>query len=180
MTLNLLEADIVRAVANEGDVEYSFGLWHLSKFFLLKRNSKKNRSFSFDFQKERSLYSGKRIDLFGQTKNGRCKWIIEFKIHGTTDSLVQLEGYADEVYPDAHQNKRFHYVQRTLIARTFDDDCLFFAEKLGIQVLQLNAITKSIQELRPVVDLERRRRRLPAASHHYGILRYDIDGGIHG
>jgi len=118
-----------------------------------RRRSKRVEDIKLRFFREHTLPSGKRMDLFAKNRTGRFAWVIEMKVHATMAALKQVIEYADEVdeeYFLPWSSYRFRLTQKTILARSFDDDMLYFAEKLGVGLLQYNQITRKhfrIQEL---------------------------------
>lgn len=171
MAFQLSEAQIVDHIWNQREDDGSIEV--LGEQFVLK-NKHAGSPFQLRFHREKTLASGKRIDIYGETKNKRVRWAVEFKIHASADALVQVDRYATELGWERTSSRLF-FIQRTIIAQSFDADSLYLAKKLGIQVLQFNLIARRLFELRPVVQLHKHGRRgLLADSEFY------IEGAIDG
>ncbi len=150
MALEFSEAEIVKRVIGSTD---------LYEHCLLRRWPDK---YKLAFKLEAGLRSGKRMDAFFMSPRGRFAWVIEFKVHAKPDSLVQILKYAREVTTvvqydkiETHGYRKIFGVQKTIIAQSFDDDVIFLASRLSVQVLQFNPISNRIFELRPMVAAEK-------------------------
>jgi hypothetical protein len=164
MTMELLERHLVDHLEADTYLE-------LKEYFL-------NQNTTIAFTREFTLPSGRRVDLYGCSKpKPRLHWILEFKRHADRDALDQLLEYSNEamgmIYRD-HQSYLFH-VQETLVASTFDERLFYLAPRMGVQLLQVNVISKNNCRINPLTELRRRHHRRLRRSG----LTFSLTPGIH-
>lgn len=91
-----------------------------------------------DLLREYNVGDGTRADFVVKCDN-RLLWVIEYKIVAEPNSIIQAYDYFKKIL-NANKKTKIGIGKITVAAQFFKDDTIFFAEKLGVELIQIAPI----------------------------------------
>lgn len=122
--------------------------------------------------REVQLPSGRRMDLYLRSNRKRAHMVVEAKQSADHRAIRQVIEYRDELL--RMNRDRIGRVEAAVIARTFTNDALFFAKRLGVSLVQFVPITETKFRLFSVVAC--RRYRFESKRYSSFEIAYEVSG----
>lgn len=136
------------------DLAIKAGLWNFSP--IRRRGRKYPRTLKY--HREYPVDEVGRCDLFFENvsndgikpRTRRMHWVVEAKVFAEPAAIIQAQGYMSGLL--AEQATTIYVPGITILAQFFRSETIFFAEKLGIQCLQIAPYTRehaTVHEIAP-------------------------------